>query len=139
MTPEMVRLVKESWAKIAPNAHQVGDLFYTRLLEVYPELNPLFEGDLGEQGSKLMAMIGRAVDALDDLSPLVPTLMALGARHRDYGVKQEDYPKLADALLWTLQQGLGKDFTPELMVAWVGVYGTLAETMLAGAAETTGP
>lgn len=137
MTPEHVRLVKESWAKILPSADQVGDLLYARLLETYPELDPIFKGDFTEQGRKLMAMIGHAVDGLDDFALMVPALISLGTRHRDYGVQEDDYPKLADALIWTLQQGLGDDFTPELVVAWVGVYRTLTDTMLAGAAPKT--
>ncbi len=138
MTPEHVRLVKESWAKILPSAEQVGVLLYARLLETYPELGPLFKGDFSEQGRKLMAMIGQAVDGLDDFTPMDPALISLGARHRDYGVQEDDYPKLADALIWTLQQGLGDDLTPEIMVAWVGLYRTLTDTMLAGAAPKTG-
>jgi len=39
------------------------------------------------------------------------------------------------ALLWTLEQGLGAAFTPDVRAAWTRVYGLLAETMQAGAAE----
>jgi len=52
-----------------------------------------------------------------------------------YGVSDADYGKVADAVLWTLGQGLSDDFTPEVKGAWVEVYTTLADTMKAGAAE----
>jgi hemoglobin-like flavoprotein len=31
--------------------------------------------------------------------------------------------------LWTLGQGLGESFTPEVKEAWATVYGLLADTM----------
>ncbi len=57
----------------------------------------------------------------------------MGARHVDYGVQNEDYDKVADAFLWTLQQGLGEAFTPEVKEAWVITYTTVASVMIEGA------
>jgi hemoglobin-like flavoprotein len=133
MTPETISLVQGSWAKITPISEQAADLFYGRLFETYPEVQPLFRGDMRQQGRKLVSMIDTAVMALDRLEPMVPAIEDMGARHAGYGVKPEDYAKVADALLWTLSQGLGDDFTPEVEQAWVEVYTVLAETMQAGA------
>jgi hemoglobin-like flavoprotein len=41
---------------------------------------------------------------------------------------------VANALLWTLETGLGPAFTPPVRTAWVKAYGVLAETMQAAAA-----
>jgi hemoglobin-like flavoprotein len=87
-----------------------------------------------EQGRKLMAMIGAATDGLTRLDELVPTVQNLGRRHATYGVKASDYNTVANALLWTLEKGLGPAFTPPIRTAWVKAYGVLAETMLAAAA-----
>jgi hemoglobin-like flavoprotein len=105
------------------------------LFEIYPEVKPLFKGDMQQQGRKLMAMINTAVNALDNLEPVIPAIKDMGARHAGYGVSDEDYDKVADALLWTLDKGLGDEFTPEVKDAWVTVYTTLADTMKAGVAE----
>jgi len=35
------------------------------------------------------------------------------------------------ALLWTLEQGLGPGFTPEIREAWTVLYKLVADTMLA--------
>ena len=135
MTPEQIKLVKESWAKVTPIAEQAAGLFYGKLFETYPEVQPYFKGDMADQGRKLMAMIGTAVNGLDNLGPLVPAVQAMGKRHVGYGVKDEDYAKVADALLWTLGQGLGDEFTDEVKDAWVAVYTALATVMQAGAQE----
>jgi hemoglobin-like flavoprotein len=135
MTPNETALVRASWAKIAPISDQAAALFYDRLFEINPELRPLFKGEMDEQGQKLMRMIGKAVDALEDPEPLDRVIKMMGARHWAYGVEDEDYEKLGDALLWTLEQGLGDDFTPETRAAWVSVYSGLADLMREGAEQ----
>jgi nitric oxide dioxygenase len=40
-------------------------------------------------------------------------------------------------LLWTLEQGLGPAFTPEVKDAWATVYGVLSGTMVEGALTAT--
>ncbi len=134
MTPENKALVKQSWAKIMPMADEATEILYERLFTHHPEVKPLFKGELDEQGPKLIRMIDKAVTALDDLEPLDRVIHMMGARHSGYGVGDEDYAKFADALLWTLEQGLGDDFTPETRAAWVKVYDELAEMMRDGAA-----
>lgn len=135
MSPDTISHVQTSWAKVKPIADQAAELFYGRLFEVYPEVRPMFKGDMQAQGRKLMAMINTAVNALNNLDAVVQPVKDMGARHAGYGVADGDYDKVADALLWTLEKGLGDDFTPEVKGAWVEVYTTLADTMKAGAAE----
>ena len=135
MSQEQVKLVQESWAKVVPIQEKAGELFYGRLFEQYPEVKPLFKGDMAAQGQKLMQMINTAVTGLDDLGPLVQPVKDLGARHATYGVKDEDYDKVGTTLLWTLEQGLGDDFTPDVQEAWTQIYTQLADLMKQGAAE----
>ncbi|MCU7797208.1 MAG: hemin receptor [Candidatus Thiodiazotropha sp. (ex Myrtea spinifera)] len=135
MSPKEINYVKESWAKVVPISDKAAALFYSRLFEVYPEVKPYFKGDMEVQGNKLMAMIGMAVDSLDNLEPLIGTIQDSGKRHAQYGVKDEDYDKVADALIWTLEQGLGDAFTDEVKGAWVNTYTALASVMKAGAVE----
>ena len=47
-------------------------------------------------------------------------------RHVDYGVEPEHYAVVGDALLWTLEKGLGPKWTPELGAAWTDAYATLS-------------
>jgi hemoglobin-like flavoprotein len=87
-----------------------------------------------EQGAKLMKMINVAVNGLDRIESIVPAVQDLGRRHVGYGVKQAHYDTVGAALLWTLEQGLGDDFTPEVKEAWETVYGVLAGTRKEAAA-----
>jgi hemoglobin-like flavoprotein len=133
MTPTEKSLVQQTFPLVVPIAAQAAALFYGRLFELDPSLRPLFKSDMREQGKKLMQMIGYSVSKLDALDELVPAVAALGRKHAGYGVKEQDYETVGAALLWTLEQGLGLAFTPEVKGAWTTVYQVLAETMKAGA------
>jgi hemoglobin-like flavoprotein len=134
MTPETQALVRESFAKVAPIAPQAAALFYGRLFELDPTLKPLFKGDMTEQGRKLMTMIGTAVANLNKLDAIVPAVQDLGRRHTSYGVQPQHYATVGSALLWTLGQGLGEAFTPQVEAAWTEVYTVLATVMQDAAA-----
>jgi hemoglobin-like flavoprotein len=129
MTPEDRNLVQESFAKVAPIAEQAAALFYQNLFAMDPALKPLFKGDMVEQGKKLMKMLATAVNGLDKLDAIVPTVQDLARRHVVYGVKPEHYDTVGAALLKTLEQGLGTAFTPAVEQAWTKVYVLLATTM----------
>jgi hemoglobin-like flavoprotein len=129
MTDEQQALIRGSFAQVAPNAEAVAAMFYARLFELDPKLRILFKGDMAAQGRKLMAMIGTAVANLHQLDTVVPTVAQLGARHVGYGVTDADYDTVAAALLWTLEQGLGEAYTPEMQAAWTACYVTLAGVM----------
>lgn len=129
MTPQQAALVQSSWEQVLPIQDTAAELFYGKLFSLDPALKPLFKGEMKEQGRKLMTMITVAVRGLDNLSALVPAVQNLGKRHVGYGVKTEDYGTVGIALLWTLEQGLGPAFTPEVKAAWTEVYTVLATTM----------
>jgi len=135
MTPTQKELVQASFAKVAPIAPQAAELFYGRLFELDPALKPLFKGDMTEQGQKLMSTLGVAVGSLDNLDALIPVLQNLGRGHVAYGVQDSHYDTVGAALLWTLEQGLGDDFTPDVKDAWAEVYTIVATVMKEAAAD----
>ena len=129
MTPQQVELVQTSFKKVVPIAGTAADLFYNRLFEIAPETRAMFPADLKEQKIKLMAMLGTAVSNLHRLETILPAVKALGERHKGYGVTAAHYAPVGAALLWTLEKGLGPDFTPEVKTAWTETYTALAGVM----------
>jgi hemoglobin-like flavoprotein len=130
MTPHQITLVQTSFANVVPIAATAADLFYGRLFEMAPDVRRLFPDDMTEQKKKLMAMLGMAVGGLTRLDRLVPAVRALGERHTGYGVTAAQFAPVGAALLWTLEQGLGEAFTPEVRQAWTTVYNTLSSIMI---------
>ena len=131
MTPRQVELVQTSFKKVVPISAKAADLFYDRLFEIAPEVRPLFPKDLSSLKLKLMAMLGTAVTNLHQLETILPAVKELGQRHVTYGVTPAHYAPVGAALLWTLEQGLGPDFTPEVKKAWTETYMALSGVMTA--------
>lgn len=129
MTPDQVKLVQDSFKKVEPIATQAGDMFYGRLFEIAPEVRPMFPTDITTQRDKLLQMLSTAVSNLHQVELIIPAVEELGKRHVGYGVKDGHYDKVGEALIWTLEKGLGDDFTPPVKAAWVETYGTLAGVM----------
>jgi len=129
MTPEKIALVRGSWQQVLPIKDTAAELFYGQLFRLDPSLHALFRGDMAEQGRKLMTMINMVVNSLDNLTPLLGAVEDLGRRHVGYGVTAAHYDTVGSALLWTLGQGLGDDFTPPVQAAWTEAYTILASTM----------
>lgn len=135
MTPEDIKLIQDSWAKVLPISETAAELFYAKLFELDPEVRTMFKGDMKEQGRKLMAILNTAVNALKNVESIVPALQDMGKRHVKYGVKDEDYDTVGEALIWTLGAGLKDDFTEDTKSAWIKVYTLVADTMKSAAAE----
>jgi hemoglobin-like flavoprotein len=135
MTPEQKELVQRTFEKVKPIGDTAAALFYGRLFDLDPTLERLFEGDLEDQGRKLMQMIGLAIKGLNRPAELLPLLHEFGKRHAAYGVAEHDYDTVGAALLWTLKQGLGDAFTAKVGEAWTAVYELLSNSMKAGAKE----
>ncbi len=136
MTDHNLSIVRSTWAKVLPIAEQAADLFYGRLFEIAPDVKPMFaETDMTAQKGKLLTALNLAVQNADNPDALIPLLEDMGRRHVGYGVKDEHYDAVGAALLWTLEQGLGADFTEEARAAWSGVYGLVSDTMRSAAAE----
>ena len=137
MTPTHIDAVRASWAAVEPIADQAAILFYDRLFELDPVVRRLFRGtDMQAQRRSLMQTLAVVVKGLDRLDQLLPAVEALGRRHAGYGVRAEHYDTVGSALLWTLEQGLGDSFTPDVKAAWADAYGTLAAVMIAASEKT---
>jgi len=133
MNAAQIKLVQDSFAKVAPISAQAAVLFYDRLFEVAPGVKAMFPADMTEQRKKLMATLAVVVGGLSNLEAVLPAASALAKRHVSYGARPEHYPVVGGALLWTLEKGLGDAWTPEVAAAWTAAYGTLSGYMISEA------
>ena len=134
MTSDQIKLVQESFSRVAPISEQAAVIFYDRLFEVAPTVRAMFPNDMAEQRKKLMATLAVVVvGGLSNLEAVLPAASALAKRHVSYGAKPEHYPVVGGALLWTLEKGLGEAWTPDVASAWTAAYGTLSGYMISEA------
>ncbi len=133
MNAAQQKLVFATFARLAVMPEVAAALFYERLFAANPDFRLLFKNDMRIQGVKLMTTLSLVVYNLPEPGQVLPGIRDLAIRHVEYGVKLADYDALRDALLWTLEQALGKDFTPAVREAWTACYDELAGEMKAAA------
>ena len=131
MTNEQTLLVKKSWSIFREiNPVLVGDVFYSKLFFDMPYLEKLFHTPKEEQSRKLIEMLSVIVGRLDRLEELTEEIKQLAIRHVKYGVKEQHYKAVGNALLWTLRQGLGNDWNEKVGEAWATCFQILSDTMI---------
>jgi methyl-accepting chemotaxis protein len=128
--------LETSFDLIAPRGEGLVDIFYTRLFEAAPAVEPLFaHTDLRKQKSMLLATLVLLRKSLRDLDAIAPKLRQLGARHVAYGARPEHYPVVAEVLLASMAEIAGDVWTAEIAAAWGAALGVVATAMLEGAEE----
>jgi len=126
-------LVQTTFARLAVMPEVIGALFYERLFVTNPNFRSLFKDDMRIQGVKLMTMLAMVVYNLPERRQVSPAIHDLAIRHVKYGVKSAYYDAMREALLWTLEQALAEDLTPDVREAWTVCYDDLAGEMKAAA------
>ena len=130
MTKQQLQVVKQSWNLLREvNPALLGDVFYGRLFFKYPILRPLFKGPMDSQHQKFVDMVSLIVAHIDRPDTLLPKIAALARSHKGYRV-QPSHEAIKDALLWTLEGGLGNDWNDAVKNAWEACYDVLTKSML---------
>lgn len=135
MTPHQIDLVQSSFGLVVPILEPATMMFYDRLFQLDPSLRPMFRTPQPEQARKLAHVLTVVVKSLSRPEQILPAVEELGRRHSNYGVRPEHYATVGEALLWTLQSGLGEAFTAEVRDAWSSAYLFLSSTMQKAAAD----
>jgi methyl-accepting chemotaxis protein len=129
--------LETSFDLIAPRGEELVDIFYSRLCEAAPAVQPLFaHTDLRKQKAMLLATLVLLRKSLRDLEAIAPKLRQLGARHVAYGARPEHYPVVAEVMLASMAEIAGDVWTQDVAAAWAGALDLVATAMLEGAEET---
>nr|WP_082932041.1 globin domain-containing protein [Gordonia sp. LAM0048] len=123
-------VLQDSLSLVIDDEHTLMLDFYDRLFEEHPEVRPLFGPDLRPQATMLQQAIAAVIDHLDDAEWLGRTLGALGRRHADLGITPEMYGWVADALIETMAEAGGEEWTADMTAAWTEALGAVAGLML---------
>jgi hemoglobin-like flavoprotein len=129
-----VELLRSSFELVLEREPSLTHRFYGVLFSKYPQVKSLFGRNSGQQQEKMLAdALVAVMDHLEDASWLRDKLTAMGAKHLDYGVKDEMYPFVGDALITAMSQVAGADWTDEHTAQWSAAYGAITSLMLEGA------
>ncbi|WP_420149076.1 globin domain-containing protein [Spirosoma sp.] len=130
MTDQDIHTVKKTWRLLREvDPHLLGEVFYKRLFLKYPSLRSLFKGPMDVQHEKFVSMLSFIVLRIDQ-ADVLSEIAGMAKRHESYGVKAAHYAPVGEALIWTLEQGLGKEWNDEVRQAWQSCYEGITQLML---------
>ena len=130
MTPKQIRLVKDSLEAAVPRRELLSAGFFAELFARDPSLKRLFDGDLAARGAELYYGLAAIVASLGRLHAFRPALEWLAIRYGRRGLGTPQYAAIGEALLNTLERGLGETFTAEHRDAWNAGYALIAGLMI---------
>jgi len=135
--PRQLRLLRRTFARLEQQTGITGLAFYRNLFNLDPALRPLFQTSIDRQARKLMESLAYTIATLEDPEALIPVLHSLGRRHATYGVRDQHYDTVVEALLATFAGTLGPAFSREARLALEQALGFVARVMKEGAAQTS--
>jgi NAD(P)H-flavin reductase/hemoglobin-like flavoprotein len=135
----MVRLVRESFARVEPQADRVAEFFYATLFAIAPTTREMFPVNMQVQRSRLLRALVHFVQMVDRPDELVPFLRQLGRDHRKFGVVASHYEAVGMALLAAVKQFAKEAWTDEVERAWAEAYTIMARAMLEAASADDDP
>ena len=130
LTERQIALVRSGFQSFQATGESSAIRFYERLFELAPHLRKLFPNDLEEQARKFLQALKVIVNSLSSTERTARMLQRLGDRHKDYGVKTSYYEVVGEALLGTLDDALGDEFTDEAREAWTAAFRLISAAMI---------
>lgn len=135
MIDQEILIVQHTWLDVAKKeGPNFGELFYTKLFELSPQLKMHLKTDLACYSKKLISVLDYLIEKLDNVS-VIHEARVLGKKYAHYGIKQEDYANIKEAFFWALKNKLADKWTPTVMVSWIWFYSTLSCIMKDAGAE----
>ncbi len=109
-----------------------GKRFYQHLFEAHPEARALFKRNSEGAQQKMFAQkLCAIVDAIEDESAFAAEARAIARSHAEYGVRSEMYTWVGNALIQTLREAAGAEWSAEAERAWTEAYERLSHTVIA--------
>lgn len=129
--------LQESLDRIMQNETAFGTHFYKHFFEIVPDARPFFEGiDWRHQELSLTMALNVLVRHHDCGYPATRMYLEhLGTKHHDRRIPVSLFASWRQALIETLRELEGENWSPELEASWLSAYEDAVEAMMRGYAE----
>lgn len=125
--------IQKSWDGLTErlSVHKIGKIVFMNFFIKRPEVMPLFNKDVEKHGAMIAGMVDMAIQSIGDLKGLMPALISIGERHKDFGggVKPEQFDALGDAFVDTLKDSLKEEFSPSMEKSWRTIFFFMSQVM----------
>ncbi|MGZ2259775.1 globin domain-containing protein [Roseobacter sp. A03A-229] len=130
LSQDDIDVIRASYMQLSSDLQRAGDVFYEALFEIAPGTRDLFLADMSSQSMKLMSTLGLVVSQLQNSDELEPVVKDLALRHLAYGVEEQHYGQVRDALMRMLIVLLDHESADPALSAWGRAYDGLADVMV---------
>lgn len=130
MSDTLVQDIRTSWEVMATSGMENMMMFYDKLFEIAPQVRPMFPEDLTKQSEKLAYTITYVVSNIDRLEEIKESIEDLGRIHNKLEIPADYYPPVKEALIWTIQQKMGGEYSDSIGKSWDTALDMLANIMI---------
>lgn len=133
MNHDQIDRIRESFRVLAPESHTLFARFIERAASVAPALRTIFPVNSAARAQEFIAPCGMVVKNLHRLNAIEYLLYDIGAANHRRGVLPQHYGVARDALMETLAESLGDEWTDQLADDWAEAINTVTSLMIRGA------
>lgn len=130
ITPEELQLVQQCLSGLREDFDTHSTYFYESLFRHAPHLRRMFRDDLTGQGMKFMTTLDVIVSKLDNEEEIADQYTGLGKLHASVGVHRADFTPMEEALIDTMRNAMGANFSSELEHAWRKAFTIVSTNMI---------
>lgn len=125
--------IRATFQQLAPNGPEHFERFVRRVRAASPSLGKLFPDAPRDHAQPYLAPCGMVVKNLHRLNAIEYLLLESGVRNHMLGLQPRDYGIIRDAMLETLREGMGEQWTHELHDDWTEAIQIVTSLMIRGA------
>lgn len=137
MNEKQITLIKSSWINFRRiNETIAADAFYSKLFYDDPRIKKMLPNDLQTEYGQMTEIITTFIVSLGSNNVACENFLStLLKKYASYHAKPVHYKLAANALLWTLQKGLGNDWSAAVQEAWLTCYHELEDKLMSAIAQ----
>ena len=136
MTAQGLDTIRFSFNAISPHADVLAERFFARLLTVQPSLRALLPRDHWQRSHDLITLLGMVVKNANRPEQIQHALMDFGAKAQRVGIMPQQYGMARRALLDSMKDVLGADWTEGVESDWTDLLNTVASVVVVGAGRS---
>jgi nitric oxide dioxygenase len=122
MTPKQIDLVEIGYHTAMNMREGISAAFFERLFELDPDFRDLFEDDLRDRASWLIAALGNLVGNIHSAGATGGNGPLPAGDGAENTILEYHFFTVGGALLWALEDSLGRLFSPAMEEAWAAAF-----------------
>ncbi len=132
LTSNEIDIIKASFKIISENAANFASHFYDSLFELAPIVKPMFASERNVIELHFVEIMVTAVEKIESFDELEPSLLKLGAIHKQHKVIASQFDFVKTALILAIEHELREKCNNAVISAWSHYIDEISAVMIRG-------